>query len=274
MGNTRQLYITLSSLLAILKDGPCTKTSLAKRANLKSRESERYINLLHLLNWVTREGNNFKITDKGRNFLREYGSFMQFIPNFPVVYPTKFVDTLDERKHTLLLYEEPEYGKLIKFRFINNGLLRGEHGIILTHDEGVESIEYDMISFGIDVHGFKLKNLLHIYKISNPADDPDGALSGAKKIWSRISTNLQSPFRVVGRFLPEVNTVQQVETEMVLERYWREGFSNFRSSLMCTYHVEEIEATRRGEWLSSLLQYHHATIFATKLGGGMAFDMR
>ena len=274
MSNTRQLYITLSSILAILKDGPCTKAALASKANLESKELERYTDLLRRLNCVSQEGNNFRITDNGRNFLREYGSFMQFIPNYPDTYPTKFVDTLDEKKHILLLYEEPEYEKLVKFRFINNGLLRGEHGIILTHDEDVKSIEDEMLYIGIDVYGFKLKNLLHIHKISNPADDPDGVLSGAKKIWSRISANLESPFRVVGRFMPEVNTVQQIESEMILERYWHEGFSNFRSSFMCTYHVEEIEATRRGEWLSSLMQYHHAMIFATKLGGGMAFGMR
>ena len=106
MSNTRQLYITLSSILAILKDGPCTKATLASRANLHSRESERYINLLRRLNWVTWEGNNFRITEEGRNFLREYGSFMQFIPNYPVTYPTKLVDALDEVKHILLLYEE------------------------------------------------------------------------------------------------------------------------------------------------------------------------
>jgi len=274
LSNTRQLYITLSSILAILKDGSCTKAALASRANLKSRESERYINLLRRLNWVTQEGNNFRITDKGRNFLREYGSFMQFIPDYPAMYPTRFVDTLDERKHILLLYEEPEYGKLIKFRFINNGLLRGEHGIILTHDEDIKSIEDDMASIGIDVSAFKLRNLLHIHQISNPADDPDGVLSGFKKIWSRIFANLKPPFRVVGRALPEVNTVRQVETEMVVERYWHKASSNFLGSVMCTYHVEGIEATRREEWLSSLLHYHHATIFATKLGGGMAFDMR
>lgn len=274
MSNTRQLYIVLSSLLAILKDDPCNETALASKANLNVRELERYVNLLLRLNWVTREGNNFRITDKGRNFLREYGNFMQFIPNYPVTHPTKFVDVLDEEKHILLLYEEPEYGNLVKFRFINNGLLRGEHGIILAHDENVKSIEDEMAYIGIDVHGFKLKNLLHIHKISNPADDPGGVLSGAKKIWSRITANLEPPFRVVGRMLPEVNTVQQIETEMVLERYYHEEFSNFRCSAMCVYHVEEIEATRRGEWLSSLTQYHHATIFATKLGGGMAFDMR
>jgi len=274
MSNTRQLYDTLSSLLAILKDGPCNKPTLASRANLKTRESERYINLLLRLNWITREGNNFRITDKGRNFLREYGSFMQFIPNYPAMYPTRFVDTLDEEKHILLLYEEPEYGKLIKFRFINNGLLRGEHGIILTHDENVQLIEDEMAYIGIDVNAFKLKNLLHIYKISNPADDPDGVLSGAKKIWSKVSANLDPPFRVVGRMLPEVNTVQQVETEMVVERYFQKAFSNFLCSVMCAYNVEEIEATRRGEWLFSLLQCHHAAIFATKLGGGIAFNMR
>jgi hypothetical protein len=225
------------------------------------------------LNWVTQEGNNFRITDKGRNFLREYGNFMQFIPDYPVTYPTKFIDSLAAEKHILLLYEEPEYGKIVEFRFINNGLLRGEHGVILTH-ESVKSIEGDMVSIGVDVHGFKQKNQLHFYKISNPADDPDGVLSGAKKIWKIISADVESPFRVAGRFLPEVNTTQQIEAEMVLERYWHEGFNNFRSSFMCTYHVEEIEATRRREWLSSLLQYHHSTIFATKLGGGMAFDMR
>lgn len=198
---------------------------------------------------------------------------MQYIPNYPATDPTTFVDALDQRKHILLLYEEPEYGKLVQFRFISNGLLRGEHGVILTHED-VKSIEDDMVYIGIDVHAFKQKNLLHIYQISNPADDPDGVLSGFKKIWSGIFANLKPPFRVVGRALPEVNTVQQIENEMVVERYCHNASSNFPCSVMCTYHVEKIESARRGEWLSNLLQNHHATIFATKLGGGMALDMQ
>ena len=42
---------------------------------------------------------------------------------------TSFVDNLDIGKHVVFLYEKPEYGVMVEFHCINNGLLKGEQYI-------------------------------------------------------------------------------------------------------------------------------------------------
>jgi hypothetical protein len=49
----------------------------------------------------------------------------------------KFIDTLEEKQHIMLLYEDPEYAKIIEFKFIKRGLERGEDCIFATSDDPV-----------------------------------------------------------------------------------------------------------------------------------------
>ena len=81
--------------------------------------------------------------------------------NYP---PLKDIDNLKERNHSMVLYDNEDYGKSVKYRYIENGLKKGEHSIILTHDD-VNSIENEVASYGIDVDNFKRKKLLHIHQI-------------------------------------------------------------------------------------------------------------
>ena len=62
----------MSSLLEVLEEGACNKTALASRANLATRASTSYINIILTFNLAAKEHNVFKLTDKGRRFLEEY----------------------------------------------------------------------------------------------------------------------------------------------------------------------------------------------------------
>ncbi len=70
----RGSFDVVASLLEVLSDGACNKTKLASRANLASRSSAQYINLILRLNLVRKDDatNCFKIADKGWMFLEEY----------------------------------------------------------------------------------------------------------------------------------------------------------------------------------------------------------
>ena len=46
---------------------------------------------------------------------------------------TSFLDTLDIGKQVVFLYEKPAYGLMVEFRFIKNGLLKGEQFIYDLH---------------------------------------------------------------------------------------------------------------------------------------------
>ncbi len=187
--------------------------------------------------------------------------------------PMKFIDRLYDRKHIVLFYEEPEYGRAISFRFVNNGLLKEEHSIYAT-EEDTKFVENEMIDYGIDVEGFKRKSLLHLYQVSNPMDDPEGLSNGVQKIRNRIFADSKPPYRVVSRMIPSVNTKEQMTAIVDLERTDQSNFDKFQGSLLCPFYIGEIEHHKHARRMVDVLQNHHAAIFAPQLGKGIGFNMR
>ena len=60
--------------------------------------------------------------------------------------PLKFIDTLGGKKHIVLYYENPKFGKVIQFKFLMDGLLKGENSIYaMNNEENHTSVEYEMI---------------------------------------------------------------------------------------------------------------------------------
>jgi hypothetical protein len=187
--------------------------------------------------------------------------------------PLQFVDSLDTDKHIVLFYDEPEWAWTIEFRFINNGLLKGENCIYATHGDA-NVIEDAMIKYGIDVEGFKKENLLHVYDIPNPMDDTETPARAAEKLWEYIMTDSKPPFRIVTRLVPDVSTEKAISVELDMEHNIHARYHDFNGSLICPYHVNKIAEKERGRWIIGLLQNHHAVIFAPKFGKGKAFNMR
>jgi len=186
--------------------------------------------------------------------------------------PLQFVDSLDTFKHIVLFYDELEWARAIEFRFINNGLLKGEHCIYATNGDA-NVIEEAMIKYGIDVETFK-KNLLHVYNIPNPMDDMESPARAAEKLGEYIMTNSKPPFRIVTRLVPDVSTEKAISIELDMEHRIHARYHDFNGSLICPYHVNSIAEKKRGRWMIELLQNHHAVIFAPMFGKGKAFNMR
>lgn len=188
--------------------------------------------------------------------------------NYP---PLKYVDELDEQNHSMLLYDKPEYGKLVKYRFIENGLKKGEHSICLTHDD-VGLVENEIASIGIDVDYFKRKNLLHIYQIENIMERREDLVSAYKDLLKTVTADSKPPFRCIGRTIPDVSTKEGIQAELVIERLFHSNFELYPCSFLCTYGVEDIEKSRRPLWLEELLANHHSLIYATDPENAVAFD--
>jgi hypothetical protein len=97
--------------------------------------------------------------------------------------PLKFLDTIVDFKHIVLFYEKPESGRAIQFRFIRNGLLKGQHCIYTSHkDMDIPLIENEMTNSGIDVEGYKKTKLLHICQIPDPGSFREGSVKGYDSI--------------------------------------------------------------------------------------------
>jgi hypothetical protein len=180
--------------------------------------------------------------------------------------PIKFVDSLDAKKHIALFYDELEYARLIEFRFIKNGLLKGEQCVYATDDDS-GSIVLKMLSYGIPLEYFERKKL-GVYQIHNGQVDYDEIMKSCKKDIGRILSDLQSPFRIVSRIVPDVSTLTGMSVELELERELHLRFDDFGGMVMCPYDLSKIETSRRKEWLTELRESHHDVIYAPKFGEG------
>ncbi len=178
----------------------------------------------------------------------------------------KFVDSLDARKHIALFYEEPEYARMIAFRFIKNGLVNSEECVYAT-DEDSGSIVLQMLSYGVSLEYFLTKKI-RVFQIHNSCLNRDEILKDSRKNIDMILSALRPPFRIVSRLVPNVSTYDGISAELELERSTHARFDSFGGSLMCPYDLSKIEASNRKHWLTALHENHHAIIYAPKFGEG------
>ena len=183
--------------------------------------------------------------------------------------PMKFVDSLDLKKHVVLVYDDWSFGKMIQFRFINNGLIKGENCIYLTHGDP-KIIKNEMDENGIDVKEFVQKDLLHIQQISSPEKDPNGILIGYENIVKQVTADKKPPYRFVGRIMPDIGIEEAMSVQIAIERMAHATFENLNSTVLCTYDFNEIPVKDYKMWLGRLFSYHHAAIVSTRSGISMA----
>ncbi|TLX94180.1 MAG: hypothetical protein E6K91_07200 [Thaumarchaeota archaeon] len=177
-----------------------------------------------------------------------------------------FVDSLDSKKHLLLLYEDPEFAKLIEFRFIKNGLKNDENCIYASsEDSGLIVIK--MLSYGIPLKYFQ-SNQLRVLQIKNREGSKEAILQSCRNDTKRIMSDLKPPYRIVTRIVPNVDTKEGICVELELERNLHKTFEEFGGSILCPYDISKIEETKREKWIEELRQNHHAEIRVSKSGQG------
>ena len=180
--------------------------------------------------------------------------------------PFRYVDLLEQKQHILLLYEDIEYAKMIEFRFIKNGLANGENCIYVTSEDS-GSIVLKFLNYGIPIQYFQ-NGKLKVIQMHENCGNVQQMLDQSRKDIERVFANLIPPYRVVGRIVPNISTVDGMTAQLDLENKTHSCFDDFRGSIMCTYDMSKIERTKRKTWMDELRQTHHAIIHATKFGEG------
>lgn len=187
--------------------------------------------------------------------------------------PLSFIDEINHNRHLVLFYEDVKEGQKMQFRFIKNGLLRGENCIYTTHFENIALIENEMKGYGIDVDDYYNKGLLHIHRIPDLFSHPKGVLEAAHEFIKKIFCNIKPPFRAVGRLIDTINSREQIEANLTLERVLHSKFDQFNGIVMCHYNVRKNPSNTQGKWIEQILKNHHSAICVTDSGQGIAFDM-
>jgi len=186
------------------------------------------------------------------------------------VDPKAFVDSLDSGQHIVQIISDAKKGKNIQFRFVNNGLLKGEHCVYLTH-ESPGAIKKQMISSGIDVEKFTGTNQLDIHNVSNLIGNTQGAIRGLENLFAELTKDLkESACRVVGRMIQDVSTDEGMADEMEIEQFVHSAINTFNGMVLCYYDYFQLPPAK-ASCLYQLCRCHHGAIISTHAEPGFAF---
>jgi hypothetical protein len=206
-----------------------------------------------------------------------------------------FLDNLESHvhKHMVMLYEEPEYARLVQIRFLNDGLKKGECCVYATSDhDSLNLTKTDMVQNGIDVDNYMNKGLLQFH-LRNPSISDSGSYEVAIKAFQETigSTYFSAPqhstekfpkIRGVGSVNPYVFAHKNVDSEgpeaasqLMVERLFQsQSLDSFEGVWMCTFQVDNILGSMNEEWMKAILRSHDAVLFLRKLSDGIALDIR
>lgn len=179
----------------------------------------------------------------------------------------EFIDSLDSKKHLMLAYRNPEYAKALQFRFLLNGLRKGETGIILTHSKP-RAMENDMQNAGIPVLEYKKSKKLVVYDTPDPVLHPGSILDGFNDVIENVLQGLTPPFRITGRIIRNISIEEGIAiTQRIEELFHKSMFKNFDGSVLCMYELDKVQSNDRWlQWLSRLMDCHDATIIQSHDG--------
>ena len=177
-----------------------------------------------------------------------------------IMAPLTFIDSINSKKHMMLVSDDEKISRKIEFRFLENGLKNREYCIYLTHDNP-KYVECEMIKYGINVKHFKEQSLLHVHRISNPIEGSQSILDSMSNMVSQITLNSLVPFRIVGRLVPNVGIEEAIAIQLYLEKTFHGIFDTLDGLVLCTYDFSQIHANDRWKyWLNSLQKHHHVLI--------------
>src|SRR5574338_1433628 len=137
----------------------------------------------------------------------------------------QFIDTLDGKKHIGLIYDDPDYAKLLKFRFIKNGLQNGENCVYVS-DEDSGKVIIDMLNFGIQAKYFQT-NKITVYHQNDIGNTREEIENKANKNLDTVKHSLTTPFRIVGRIVPNIGSVNGMTVQMDLEKKTHKHYHDY-----------------------------------------------
>ena len=187
-----------------------------------------------------------------------------------------YIDNVQPRKYTILFYEEPETARLIEYRFMKNGLNKGEHCIYMvqeTQNLNVDFIEQEMMRNGINVPLFKEKNLLHLYEVVEAKPNHlEDAITISQKVFDKL-LDLKQPLRGVQPPMIREYDADGMDTELQVENYLHGVLQGINCSWICHYYLEDIELHVGERWMNELLRHHHTAIYAPKLSNAIVINL-
>lgn len=174
----------------------------------------------------------------------------------------EFVNRLDSNQHLFQIITDDAKAKNTQFQFINNGLLKNEYCIYLTHEDP-DAIKDEMKKSGMDVRKFSKDGLLHIYKVPDLLSHPNGSLAGFQEFFSKIMPDPKTRFRVIGRAIEDLTTEKGRNAELEIEQFVHSNFEKMNGMILCYYEYEKLGDRGAMSFITHVLSYHSGAIFST-----------
>lgn len=174
--------------------------------------------------------------------------------------PLSYIDKIDTKKHIMLVYDDIKKAREIMYYFIKRGLEKDERCFYPTSDDP-KLIESDMERYGINVKYYKKNKMLHVYPIPNIGNS-ESILNDLENMLHQITKDSTSPFRVVGRMIPNVGFEEAMAVQYTIEKIFHESlFDNLSGSCMCVYDFSQIQENNKWrDWLAKLETCHNASL--------------
>jgi hypothetical protein len=182
----------------------------------------------------------------------------------------KFIDSLENDVHLLLLYEDLRKAENIQIDFLKQGLLNGECCIFAMPYK--TNIEEKMMKKGIDVLKYKKNNLLHIFPIV-PKSNISDSVNDFKKFSEKIQSITKDKVRICAMLNIDVSTKEGMEAFILAETISHDNFKSFYGSWLCSYNISEIDKEEKISWIKKLIKCHDSVIIAPLNESGIAFDV-
>ena len=185
----------------------------------------------------------------------------------------KFIDKVEGPQHIALFYNNPEHARMFEFQFLKNGLKKGEQCVYATDDDPFFIVS-KMSHYGINVETYLTNGLLRVYQVPDPTKDHEGIATSCKKTVTKILSELKSPFRIVGRIVPDVSMIEGITAQLELEQITHKNFDSIGGMIMCRYDLSKMEPVRRKEWMKNLYENHHFVIYEQGFQEGVVLSVR
>jgi len=167
-----------------------------------------------------------------------------------------FIDSLNEFKHLAMLYDDPKLARQIEFRFIKQGLERGERCIYAMPEDDLDSpdsIIGQMETFGINTDCNDEDGWLKFTRISDPSRNPEGFKVECRKMISSFLKENKTPRRLVLHTICQFKSDKHIESHPVLENAIEANFSDFQGAMLCIHYMDKDTREKHREWTRKML---------------------
>ena len=182
----------------------------------------------------------------------------------------KFLDSMHNDRHILLLYEDFRKGLEIQFEYLKKGLEQNECCVFAMPYE--INIKQKMIDSGIDVEKYQKENLLFIIPVNyrNQKLTPEKMF---KSFLNKILSKTKNKIRICAVLDFDLSTTEGMQVCITAETLAHSSFESFNGSWVCSYDISKIKEEERISWIKKLINNHHSVIIAPLDESGISFDV-